>query len=368
MMKSWLRALSAGLLLGLVGPVAGSATEPVMRDNPPEVYYVEQGDTLWDIASRFLKNPWAWPELWHHAEDVDDPHLIFPGDVIRLTFVDDEPQLEVEREPEEIAIIPEDPEVEDPTDLPMVRMTPEVREMSLDEAIPAIPLRKIRSYLRDALVVTGREIREAPHVVGGQDGRVAFGQGDEIYARDREGQWEDLLRNYGIYRVGEQYVDPETDEVLGYEALEIGRGSVLDHQGELITLRLQRSSEEIREQDRLFSTRREERMQAVFHPSSPEEEVNGRIIRFFDRMNSVARDDVVVINKGARDGLEEGNVLQVMQTGQRVRDRVHDDLVTLPDTRAGTMMLFAVHETVSFGLIMESTRPIFMHDRVVNPR
>ena len=367
MMKSCLRALSAGLLLVLAATVSGSGPEPEMRDNPPEVYYVEQGDTLWDIANRFLRNPWAWPELWHHAEDVDDPHLIYPGDVIRLTYVDEEPRLEVEREPE-VAVIPEplDPE-DEPTDLPMVRMHPEVREMSLDEAIPAIPLRRIRSYLRDALVLTPREIREAPHVVGGQDGRVAFGQGDEIYARDREGGWEELLQNYGIYRVGEQYVDPETEEVLGYEALEIGRGRVLDHQDELITLRLQRSSEEVRQQDRLFSTRRSG-MQAIFHPSAPEEEVDGRIIRFFDRLNSVARDDVVVINRGTKHGLEEGNILQVMQSGERVRDRVHDDLVTLPDRRAGTMMLFAVHEQVSFGLIMESTRPIFMHDRVVSPR
>ncbi len=364
MMKSCLRALFAGLLVAVTG---SAVSQPEMRENAPDVYYVEAGDTLWDIAARFLESPWQWPELWHGAEDVENPHLIYPGDVIRLRYVEGEPQLVVEREPErEEPARPVRPVPDDPTDLRVVRVSPEMRETSLEDAIPAIPLRQIRTYLRDALVVTAEEIAEAPHVVGGQDGRVAFGQGDRVYARDRENRWEGLLRDYGFYRVGERYVDPETQEVLGYEALEIGRGRVTDHQDELITLQVQRSSEEIREETRLFATR-QARLQSMFHPSAPDEEIEGRIIRFFDRLNSVARHDVVVINKGERDGLAEGNVLRVMQSGERVRDRVHDDMVSLPDTRAGLMILFNVHEKVSFGLIMESSRPIFMHDRVVSP-
>src|SRR5690606_13101307 len=133
-----------------------------------------------------------------------------------------------------------------------VKLTPRARELDRDSAIPAIPMSAIQSYLKEALVVTRKEISEAPYVVGGQDRRVVYGMGDTIYARDPDNRFADAPRRVGIYRVGEEYVDPETDEVLGYEARQIGLATVTAHDDDMITMKLVRSSEDVRVDDRLF--------------------------------------------------------------------------------------------------------------------
>ncbi len=238
--------------------------------------------------------------------------------------------------------------------------------MDRDSAIPAIPMSAIQSYLKDALVMDRDEILAAPYLIGGQDRRVVFGMGDTVYARDPEDRFADLQRRYGIYRVGEEYVDPETQEVLGYEARRIGLASVRDQEEDMTTLEVIRSSEDVRVDDRLFQQPDRE-VRAVLYPHAPDEKITGNIIRFFDRINSVARNDVVVINKGEREGMEPGHVLEIFQQGELVRDRQQDEMVRLPRTKAGTLVLFRVHEKVSYGLIMESTRPIYMQDIVESP-
>lgn len=356
MIKSLLRALVAGTALSLAG---AAIAEVELRNGHPEVYYVSEGDTLWDIASRFLDSPWQWPELWHVSEDIENPHLIYPGDVIRLVYVDGEPQLQLERQaPRE--------EVKMMADGSVVKLQPEARVVPLDTAIPAIPLDRIQTFLLDALVVTPDEIEKAPYVVGGEDSRVIYGSGDRVYARDRYESWNNLGRNYGFYRVGEQYVDPGTSEVLGYEALEIGLGRVTDHDGEMATFNVVRAREDIRVEDRVFSTR-ERKMQSIFYPSAPEEKVEARIIRFFGRLSGVARNDVVVINKGAREGIEDGNVLEVRRAGELVKDRVTGEMIRLPPETIGTLVVFRTFEKVAYALVVRSTKAISMKDIATNP-
>ncbi|MBA3979903.1 MAG: peptigoglycan-binding protein LysM [Alcanivorax sp.] len=352
MMKSLLRAVSAAALLAAWGL---ASAQVALRDNHPDVYYVKPGDTLWDISSTFLSNPWQWPELWHGNDAIDNPHLIYPGDVIRLRMVEGRPQLDVERA---VRVAPDEDGV--------VRLSPQARILPLATAIPAIPLGNIQTFLREALVLSREELAQSPYIVGGTDRRVIYGQGDLVYARDVVSQWEDLIQDYGFYRVGERYVDPETNEILGHEALQIGTGRVTAHDGEILTLRVQRSTEELRAQDRVLISP-ERRLQSTFYPAAPDEEVGARIIRFFDRLNSVARNDVVVINRGSREGLREGHVLDVFQQGEAVRDRDRNEMIRLPDSKSGTMILFRVFEKVSYGLIIESTRPIYMQDIVRNP-
>lgn len=161
-------------------------------------------------------------------------------------------------------------------------------------------------------------------------------------------------------------MDPQTQEVLGYEARRIGLASVRDQEEDMTTLEVIRSSEDVRVDDRLFQQPDRE-VRAVLYPHAPDEKITGNIIRFFDRINSVARNDVVVINKGEREGMEPGHVLEIFQQGELVRDRQQDEMVRLPRTKAGTLVLFRVHEKVSYGLIMESTRPIYMQDIVESP-
>jgi hypothetical protein len=366
MMKSLLRALSTGMLVTVAGLGALHASANVaLKNGHPEVYYVKQGDTLWDISSRFLESPWQWPELWHVNEEIDNPHLIYPGDVIRLVYVDGRPQLQVERRGAPADGAPTDT-VKMMTDGSVVRLSPQVRVLPLDAAIPTIPVSTIQTFLRDALVVTREEAAAAPYVIAGGDRRVVFAQGDTIYARDPVQKWAELIQSYGVFRVGHRYVDPQTKEVLGIEALKIGMLRTADQQGEVATFRVIQTQEDIRPQDRLF-TSREGRMQSIFYPAAPDTKVEARIIRFFDRLHSVARNDVVVINKGSRDGLRDGHVLEVMQTGQRIKDPVRKGMVQLPDVQAGTIVLFRVFEKVSYGLVVQATLPIRMNDLATNP-
>ncbi|WP_062814982.1 LysM domain-containing protein [uncultured Alcanivorax sp.] len=352
MMKSVQRALAFGLLVSLSGL---AAAQVMLKDGHPGKYFVKNGDTLWDISARFLEEPWQWPEIWQINEEIRNPHLIYPGDEIRLTYVDGEPRLSVKRGVEEKTL---------PNGT--VKLTPKVREIANDEAIPAIPAGAIAAYLKEGLVVSREEIAEAPYIVGGRDRRVIFGEGDTVYARDVKDEWADLQRGYGFYRVGEQYVDPDTNEVLGYEARQIGLGRVADHDEDMLTLRVTRSSEDLRIDDRLFSTE-DRRVRSVLYPSAPDTKIEGKVIRFFDRISSVARNDVVVVNKGLRDGLKEGNVLDVFGQGEAVRDRQRGDMVRLPRERTGSMVIFRVFDKVSYGLIMESTRPIYMNDIAESP-
>lgn len=353
MMKSLQRILCLGALLLASLATADSID---LRDGHPDVYYVKKGDTLWDISARFLENPWQWPELWHDNPEIDNPHLIYPGDEIRLLWQDGQPRLAVRRDGKSRSRLPDG----------TIKLTPRARELDRDSAIPAIPMSAIQSYLKEALVVTRKEITDAPYVVGGGDRRVVFGMGDTIYARDTENQFKNAPPRYGIYRVGEEYVDPETDEVLGYEARQIGLASITAHDKDMVTLEVVRSSEDIRVDDRLFP-QPDRRVRAVLYPHAPAEKTTGHIIRFFDRINSVARNDVVVINLGERDGMEPGHVLDLFQQGELVRDRQRDEMVRLPRTRSGSMVLFRVYDKVSYGLIMESLRPIYMKDIVESP-
>ncbi len=336
--------------------VAAGVSAVTLRDNHPDVYYVKKDDTLWDISGRFLEHPWQWPEIWHVNPAIKNPHLIFPGDAIRLSWVDGEPRLELDRASGEQSQLPDG----------TVKLSPRVREMSREDAIPAIPMNAIQSYLKQALVLERADISAAPYILGGQDRRVIFGGGDTVHARDPEQRWENAEQRYGLYRVGEEYVDPVTDEVLGYEARQVGLASVGRIEEDMATLQVLRSSEDLRVDDRLFP-QPDQRVRALLYPHAPDEKVEGRIIRFFDRISSVARNDVVVINRGAREGMEEGHVLDIFQQGEQVRDRQQDEMVRLPRTRAGSLVLFRVFEKVSYGLIMESQRPVYMNDVVESP-
>lgn len=352
MMKSLQRALLVGTVLAVSGTASAAAA---LKEDHPNKYFVKNGDTLWDISARFLNEPWQWPEIWQINREIDNPHLIYPGDEVLLTYVDGEPRLTVERGVQE-KVMPSG----------TVKLTPKVRDISNDKAIDAIPMSAIQPYLKKGLVLTRGEIADAPYLVGGDDRRVIYGRGDTVHARDTKNQWQDLESHYGFYRVGEEYVDPETNEILGYEARQIGLGSVSGQEGDMATLNVTQSSEDLRLEDRLFSTD-DRRVRAALYPSAPDNKIEASIIRFFGHLNSVARNDVVVVNKGLRDGLEEGNVLDIFNRGEVVKDRKQGDLVRLPRSKTGSMIVFRAFEKVSYGLIMESTRPIYKEDIAESP-
>lgn len=340
MKKRILGLLGACLLLG-----QAMAQEPELRSDYPEEYTVVKGDTLWDISSTFLSNPWMWPEIWHVNPQIANPHLIYPGDVIRLVYFDGKPRIVVDSSNR------------------VVKLSPKVRTLDEGEAIPTIPLDKINNFLSRSRVVTQEELDRAPHVVSGESKRLVLGKGDRLYAR---GTFDSDVAVYGVYRRGDTYIDPETGELLGIQAMDIGSGRMRALDGEVATLLMTRTTEEVRVGDRLLSEEQRS-IDANFFPSAPKVDVNAQIIAVEGGVTQVGKMDVVVINRGDREGITVGNVLAVYKRGGTVKDRVKGDMVTLPDERAGLVMVFRTFEKVSLGLVLEADRPLAIRDLARNP-
>lgn len=313
----------------------------------PDKYTVVKGDTLWDISERFLKSPWLWPEVWHANPQIANPHLIYPGDVIGLIYVDGQKKITT---------------LQPGPNNGVVKLSPKVRATPISTAIPTIPLDAIASFMSENRIVTQEEMSGAPYILIGNEQHLITAAGDVVFARG-EATVEDKL---GVYRSSEKFVDPETDEYLGMEARAIATGDVSAVDGEVISLKVLRSSEELRAGDRLLKT--EDRViNSTFTPSKPEGDIHGQMISVDGGVGNIGQYDVVVINRGEREGIKEGNVLAIYKKGGIVRDPVTSEKIELPSSRAGLLMVFRVFDKLSYGLILKATRPLHVMDEVRTP-
>lgn len=341
-----MRKTLVALLLLAAGGLAQAEVQ--LRDGHPQNYTVVRGDTLWDISGKFLRQPWKWPEIWQANPQVQNPHLIYPGDVLSLVYVDGQPRIVLNRGESRGTI----------------RLSPHVRSTPMAEAIPTIPLEKVNSFLlNNRIVDSDLELSQAPYIVAGNAERVVSGAGDRIYAR---GDFADGHQVYGLYRQGKTYTDPQTKEVLGINADDIATGEIVAEEGDIATLVLDRTTQEVRLGDRLLPT--EERpVSSTFVPSEPAGEVDGLILDVPRGVTQIGQLDVVTLNKGRRDGLSEGNVLAVYKTGETVRDRITGESVKVPDERAGLLMVVRTYDKLSYGLVLNATRQLAVQDKIRNP-
>ncbi len=348
MIKSILKLVSAGVL-----GMSISAQAAEWRPGHPDSYHVKQGDTLWDISSTFLSDPWLWPELWHANPQINNPHLIYPGDMIKLVYIDGQPAFEIQRGPKTIKYKAGD----------TVKLTPQARITPLDTVIPAIPLEHIQPFLVNNRVLGLEELDAAPYIVAGDESHILMGSGDYTYAR---GDFSNPQRAYGIYRKGVVYVDPVTEEVLGTGAEDIGIARFESAENDIARLKVQSSSKDARINDRLLPTE-ERKVDSTFYPKAPNGEVDGQIIHVFGGVRNVSQWNVVVINRGARDGMEVGDVLAIFSKGEVVKDRNTNEYIQLPDQRRGIMMVFRTFDKVAYGLILRSSASLQVLDAVRNP-
>ena len=347
--------MSVALMLGV--PNTASAQSDLaryLRADHPDVYTVVKGDTLWDISGRFLERPWLWPEIWQVNPQIDNPHLIYPGDEIRLEYVDGQPRLVVNRSPgaRTYKVSPGG----------TVALSPQIRSTPLESAIPAISLDKIQGFLVQNRVVTPGTLEDAAYVVQGESERLVLGGGDRLYVRGGLGDAE----SYNFVRRGNLYVDPDTDEVLGLEATYIGLGRVIAEEADIATLFVSSTREEVQIGDRVLPTE-ERRVDSTFFPSAPDGGIDGKIKSVFGGVTQVGQYDVVVLNRGEREGLQTGNVLAIYKAGALARDRIANELVRLPSERSGLLMVFRVFEKLSYGLVLQTERPLSVEDEVRNP-
>ena len=352
LLTSWI--VWIGMSISLSMGAYAEDLKQYLKPGHPEVYTVVKGDTLWDISGTFLSQPWLWPEIWQINPQIENPHLIYPGDQIALVYVDGQPRLQLRRGDagRTMRLTPSD----------TVSLEPEVRATPLESAIPAISLDAIQGFLVDNRVVENGVLEASPYVVQGADERLVLGAGDRIYIRG------DLENNesYNIVRKGPLYVDPDTDEVLGREATYIGLGTSVAQERDISTMSISSTREEVQIGDRVLPTQ-ERRVDSSFYPSAPTERIEGQIISVFSGVTQVGQYDVVVINRGEREGLEVGNVMAIYRRGALARDRFANETIRLPSERAGLLMVFRTFEKLSYGLVLITERPLAVYDEVRNP-
>lgn len=380
--------LAAGLLLALTG--MAQQTEVVqtgdvvqLRPDHPTRYTVQKGDTLWDIATRFLRTPWHWPKIWVINEQIANPHLIYPGDVLVLRFVEGRPQLTVGERPEaprEVPAPPEAPPVTEvaPPEGPVVReyegiegaphgrvtrLSPRAISKPLLKPIPVIAPDQILPFLTRPLVVDEEELKKSGYVAIGLDDRIALGDQSEFYARGLPE--ENPAERYQIYRKGKKIVDPDRHKRLGWEAIYLGDAKML-RPGDPSKLIVTRVTQEILPADDLFIAPAPEPL-PYFFPHAPEGKVEGRILTALNSVSEIGPFTVVSVNLGRKDGVEEGHVLRILKEGGKRKDPVRFGRFKLPPEESGLMMLFRTFEQVSYGLIINATLPINIHDNVVTP-
>jgi hypothetical protein len=368
---------SIGLLAGMLVTVAVYAAGAQLRADHPDNYTVRRGDTLWSISGRFLSKPWLWPEIWQANPQVRNPHLIYPGDVLDLSFVNGGPAL---------------------------RLEPSAHREG--EAIPAVPLEKIQPFLRDSRVVDPEQVKNAPYVMGFEEADLAGTPGRNVYVRHLDAQpgqrWAivrptHMFRSYGgdeaqqSAEMAANVTDADvatqdtpwmeewaTDlgnvtpnhyargNILGMEVAVIGEAEVL-RGGDPATLLLLNSAMEIRAGDRLMPIDNNP-YDPYYYPHPPKSlPANGRVIAFAqERLSQVGPNDVVVLSVGAKDGVDNGMTFSLWQPGQKVPDDVaHSSWirdshkwVKLPDEYVGHVMIFRTFDRVSYGLVMDGLKPV----------
>lgn len=352
-LRRTLVALLLGALLCMAAPMLLAETDDVVREDAPETYTVREGDTLWDIARIFLTEPWRWTSLWRVNPEIEDPHLIYPGDMIRLSWDGGEPTLSLSRGARTLRLSPSD----------TLRLEPRVRATPLLSNIPTIDLESIGQFLTANRVVRPQVLENAAYVVQGEAGRILVGANDQLYARRLDAEVGDA---FSLLRSGGSFTDPETGETLGLEAEEIGTAQVLAIDGDLATMLVTESRADVRIGDRLLPTE-ERAVSSSFFPSVPDGEVSGHMLSVLDGVSQIGQFSVVALDLGEREGIEVGHVLAVMKAGPLVRDRIANDIVRMPSTPAGLLMVFRVFEKVSYGIILESQQPLAVLDEVTNP-
>ena len=326
-------------------------TSPALREQAPLQYVVKKGDTLWGISNHFLQNAWEWPEIWYVNGQVRNPHKIFPGDVLSLMVRNGRAQL---------VVTPATPLNED-------RLSPQVRASALEQPIPAIPIEAIRDFLQSPRIVTKEQIKQAPYVLDFVGEHLMGGAAFKVYVRKLP--VNDSTIDYNVVRLGPPYKDPETNDLLGYEAADVGYAEVETAASDPGIALLTKTTREVLAGDYMIPIDAES-LDAYYYPHAPTGKVRGTIISVYDGVSQVGQYQVVTINRGSRDGIELGHVLTVMQSNRFAKDpygSLGNSRVKLPDVKAGTMMVFKVAPRVSFALIMEATRSIKVLDKAVKP-
>ncbi|MBK8535003.1 MAG: LysM peptidoglycan-binding domain-containing protein [Candidatus Competibacteraceae bacterium] len=337
-------------LSGSATPSPGAPVVPVpvaLQPNPPQSYTVVPGDTLWSIAQRFLKNPWQWREIWRQNPQVRNPNRIYPGDVLKFSYdASGKPQLEVaERE-----------------ETPLIKLSPQVRVETINQPIPPVPRDAVESFLTRALVLNEGQWKKSPYIVADDDNQIIYADRDRVYVLG--GNFDQP--RYQVFRPGEALIEPGSGRNLGTAGIYMGE-ALLDKDGDPATFTLVNTIAPVRAGDRLFEIEAERELYS-FEPHPVPPDTDGFIIAKMDAdVTQITQYSSVIINLGAQEGIEPGHVLAIYGRSRTIDNPISGGSVKLPGERSGLLMVYKVHDLVSYALVMQAERAIRLQDQVTTP-
>ena len=367
--------LSLALIFGVCSQLSAFAQGSLLLEDYPNEYVVKDTDTLWDIASQFLQDPERWPEIWQPDPFIDNSELIYPGDLLSVSSANGTTRLLLKRGGRDV-----------------VNLQPEIREVSLSSAIPAIPLEAIENSFTRNRIVAPELYENAPYIVSNLGDNLAIGTGDEIYVR---GSWPAGATSFEIYRRGRLFTEPAdrellglfkgkpSSEILGLELEYLGFATISNEESaDLKRMLVNNSSREIRVGDRLL-IREQSRIDATIFPTEPAEDLIGQIISFQGVETMASQLDTVVIDLGKADNLAIGDILSIQHESTTMVDLVErekmsfsermrgvfrrDNKLELPGKEIGTLLVYRTFDSLSYAVILSSTEPAQLYNRVASP-
>lgn len=345
-----------------------SADTLTLKAGYPESYVVKKGDTLWDIATTFLNDPWKWPRLWDVNPQIANPHLIYPGDQLTLIFIDGQPRL-----------------VRDSSSAgkPFVKKSPEGRIIAKSNAVPAIDLALIKNYLVQNRVVDSNWFSEQPMILAGESPSRHHIIGDVVYINNIL----PLHQKYGVYESGRAFFNKESGEALGQEAILVSTGQVIES-GNVSKIKLLSSFRETKAGFKVLQMEDDSLMSAYFTPKPAQLVNHASVLATESAMREAGKLNVVYLDKGTQDGVEPGNVFSIYRDGEEIvinhdgspvpalERTAYDNIIAsvssersikMPDVYHGKLMVFKVFDKVSLGLIVSTERPVRVDDKLISP-
>lgn len=362
------------LLLTTLIPVTALADTLQIRDNAPNRYVVKKGDTLWDLSAIYLTKPWLWPKLWRINPQIKNPHLIYPGDVLSLTFdAQGEPQLTINRK--------------------VIKLSPKTRKtLKTKEAIPTLPLRSIRPYISYEQSLDGEYLDNLPYIMGSTENSKNWISGQVLYVSHTL----DADKTYAIYRKGQAYTNPDDDEPLGYETALVAIAKVVrpgDGQGNPAALKVTKAITEIKAGDKVIPANEGQVLPAFFKITKPDASLEATIIASPSNYREYSKYDIVVLNVGLSSQVKVGNMLDIYHRSPSVVNDPDDPkyledssrfekmkgrvmalstdgsgrVLQMPREKIGELMIFKVYDKLSYAFVTAASRPIRVGDTTHSP-
>lgn len=372
---------TAALFLAVAAAAASQAASGAETANPrcaflpnaPDQHVVVRGDTLWDISGHFLQHPWCWPEVWGmNREEIHNPHWIYPGQIVYFDRAAG--RLRLGKPVGESSAAAADGRG-DASGVPTVKLAPQLRTEGLgQDAVPSIPSQAIEPFLSQPLVISEGELKDAPRIVATQEGRVNIGKDDKAYVRG------DIKTgtSFQVFRAGKPLNDPATGSILGYEAAYLGTIKLeraARTPDEAHAFKVVSAKEEMGVGDRLLPVPPTPIINYVPHP--PETQIDARVVSIYGGVTHAGQNQIVSVNRGRKDGIDIGTVLELYRYGPEVVDKTQGkfwafgsfgrDKVKLPDNRYGNLFIFRVFDNISYGLVMQVTDAVQVGDVAKSP-